>query len=77
MLWHITCHHEYFAERSTTIPACFEKFKNLNNHTAQKPLLCCSELKKFTEKMSAFLMNPWFSKSLFTELQKDISVLTE
>ena len=32
MLWHITCHHEYFAERSATIPACFAKFKNLNNY---------------------------------------------
>ena len=68
MLWH------------TTIPAHFAKFKNLNNYAAQKhskPLLQPSELKKFTEKFSVFLIQPWFSKSLFTELQKVISVLTE
>ena len=80
MLWHITCHHEYFAERSATIPARFAKLKNLNNYAAQKhskSLLRSSEFKKFTEKMSVFLTQPWFSKSLFTELRKDISVLTE
>ena len=58
MLWHVTCHHEYFAETSATIPAHFAKFKNLNDYAAQKhskPLLCSPELKKFTEKMSVFL----------------------
>ena len=34
MLWNITCHHEYFAERSATIPAHLAKFKNLNNYAA-------------------------------------------
>ena len=61
MLWQITCHHEYFAERSATIPARFAKFKNLNNYAAQKhskTLLRSSELKKFTEKMSVFLTQP-------------------
>ena len=54
MLWHITCDHEYFTERSTIIPARFGKFKNLNKYAAQKhskPLLRSSELKKFTEKI--------------------------
>ena len=61
MLWQITCHHEYFAERSATIPARFAKFKNLNNYAAQKhskTLLRSSELKKFTAKMSVFLTQP-------------------
>ena len=59
MVWHITCHHEYFAEKSTTIPACFAELKNLNNYAAEKhpkPLLCSSEFKKFTEKTSAALV---------------------
>ena len=80
MLWYITCHHEYFAERSANIPAHFTKFKNLNNYAVQKhskPLLCSSELQKFTEKMPVFLTQPWFSKSVFTEPWKDISVLME
>ena len=44
MLWNTTCHHEYFAERSATIPACFAKLKNLKNYAAQKILNHCYAL---------------------------------
>ena len=80
MLWHITCHHKYFVERSASIPARFAKFKDLNNYATQKhskPLLNSGELKKYTEQMSVFLTQPWMSKSLFSDLRKYISDLTE
>ena len=68
-LWHITCNHEYFADRCCPIPDLFSQFKNLNDYQAQKkakPRLSCEIIKGFVDKLSGYATQPWLTRSEFT-----------
>lgn len=67
-LWHVTCHHQFFKDRSAAIPDIFAKFSNMNDYAKKKkskPRLQSSSLKTYIEELSAFLVQPWFNRQSF------------
>ena len=80
LLWHITCHHEYFREKSLDIPLIFQKYKNFDNYAAKhksKPQLSSEKLSTSLDSLSGFLIQPWFSKESFRCFRKDVSCLVD
>ena len=67
-LWHITCNHDYFADRCCPISDLFSQFKNLNNYQAKqqaKSRLFCEIMKGFVDKLSGYTTQPWLTRSEF------------
>ena len=72
-LWHITCHHQYFKERGSKVPAYFAAFADLDDYKSKKlkkPELKVEHLQRFISELSTHLSHPWFSKTCFQSLRQ-------
>ena len=66
LLWHITCHHDYFKERAAVLPNFVTNFFYDHNDYIKKkqskPKLLAVKLNNYVEDLSTFLAQPWMSR---------------
>ena len=79
-LWTLDPHHKSFADRSITIPSDFHEFSGYNDwqrKKQKKPQLTQAMLKNHMDRLSDFLMQPWFCLSRFDALRSLVEKLLE
>ena len=75
LLWHRTCHHGYYQERSAPIPQIFKAFKDRNDFKKKKnakPKLSSEDLGNLINLLSSKKVHPWLCKNPFTKLHTAI-----
>ena len=80
ILWHITCHHDYFRKRFLDIPLVFNRYQNYDNYIEKrkpKPQLSSEKLSTLVGTLSGFLIQPWFSKKQYRDFRKNVSDLVD
>ena len=78
LLWHITCHHNRFRERSASLPDFVEKFADYNDFAQKhqsKPKLEANKLRKYIDDIVPFLTQPWMLKH--ASFLHDLNILVE
>ena len=70
-LWYVDPHHHTLRERGITLPGMFLKFNGYNDYKRKKekkPKLSQLGLNHHVQQLSDFLSQPWFCRSIYSEL---------
>ena len=79
-LWYVDPHHHTLRKRGITLPGMFLKFNGYNYYKRKKekkPKLSQLGLNHHVQQLSDFLSQPWFCRSIYSELRDVTEQLVE